>query len=1050
MTYGKNRIQTEEYFWEFKKYDRYSIYFYEGGAQLSDYAAQVCRETIDEFAAKFPNTEINSTEFNVLVYNKLEDFRKTNIGLNQQNAQIGGVVKISGNNIFVYFNGNHNDFKENIRASIAQILVHKMLFGSSWIEVVKNNALIHIPDWYAQGLVGYFAHDYQYYQFKIQDAIQFDRFKKFNRLSDREKQVFGYAFWYYLSVVYGENLFENILYISRVNRSVEAGFLTVLGLSFKQIKKEMVLFYQQEYRSDEKQNLKNDAKNMVVKTKKGRTYHNISLSNNGRFLAYSENNKGKTKVFMYDLNEKKRTLVFKQGHKLERIENDFYPLLKWHPSSKMLSVITENQGQVYINYYFTDKQKPQQKPLFEVEKVTSFNFSKDGKKIVFSAVKNGVSDIYIYKIISNTQQNITQDFADDIDPMFFDDQTIIYASNRNADTLNMGYDITELQDQFDLFQIQLTEKNKAKSIRNISKTPLTSEIKPKFYDADRFAYLSKNTNSIEKKLAHQDSAISHIDTTIHYRYFLNSKTLEYDQHLTDFDYTKNNSKGANIFYENGREQITLFTKTDSLAPRQKSNQPIEKTLLNARSKQIQAKKLNITYDTLIIKNLFEINTDNYQIGQYQNTSPSSLKDPSKITNPSTQKTSENQESIIQNLIVKPRKYNINFTGNEITSSFDFNFADQLYQPFNGGPYIQPSMGLVLKMSAIDLFEDYKLEGGIRYALGNDVTEFFLHIEDVSKRLDKRYSFERQVTQINGNFTSQKNITTVLKAKFSYPFSEVSSVRLTPLLRQDRTILLSTDPLTAEAKDQFDHWAGLKLEYVFDNNLYRGLNLYEGFKAKLFAEHYRIIDDLNTDFYVVGTDIRHGLKIHRNLIWFNRFSASSSFGTRKLVHYLGAVEQWAKLSEGPTFNFDTPIAQDQGYYFQTIVPPLRGFLQNARNGNSFALLNSELRFPIVDYLVSNPVKSEFFAHLQLTGFFDLGTAWNGPSPYSEENAFNTQTITDGNISITLKNQIDPLAAGTGFGLRTKLLGYFVKLDRAWGIENGDFKSPVWYFSIETDF
>jgi hypothetical protein len=42
------------------------------------------------------------------------------------------------------------------------------------------------------------------------------------------------------------------------------------------------------------------------------------------------------------------------------------------------------------------------------------------------------------------------------------------------------------------------------------------------------------------------------------------------------------------------------------------------------------------------------------------------------------------------------------------------------------------------------------------------------------------------------------------------------------------------------------------------------------------------------------------------------------------------------------------------------------------------------------------------------------------------------------------------AGYGFGLRSQLLGYFVRLDWAWGIENNQIRPRVFYFSLSLDF
>ena len=46
--------------------------------------------------------------------------------------------------------------------------------------------------------------------------------------------------------------------------------------------------------------------------------------------------------------------------------------------------------------------------------------------------------------------------------------------------------------------------------------------------------------------------------------------------------------------------------------------------------------------------------------------------------------------------------------------------------------------------------------------------------------------------------------------------------------------------------------------------------------------------------------------------------------------------------------------------------------------------------------------------------------------------------------------DPIVAGYGFGVRSVLFGYFLKLDYAWGIETKVVQDPILYFSMGMDF
>src|SRR5262249_25084467 len=146
-----------------------------------------------------------------------------------------------------------------------------------------------------------------------------------------------------------------------------------------------------------------------------------------------------------------------------------------------------------------------------------------------------------------------------------------------------------------------------------------------------------------------------------------------------------------------------------------------------------------------------------------------------------------------------------------------------------------------------------------------------------------------------------------------------------------------------------NWAHAEFEFVYDNTLPTGLNLYNGTRLKLFGEFFRELDQEKVTVKVIGLDIRNYLKIHRQIIWANRLSASTSWGKDKIIYYMGGVDNWM----APIFNLSTPIDYSQNYVFQTLAAPMRGFYQNIRNGNSFALINSELRIPIFTYLLNTP-------------------------------------------------------------------------------------------------
>jgi hypothetical protein len=258
---------------------------------------------------------------------------------------------------------------------------------------------------------------------------------------------------------------------------------------------------------------------------------------------------------------------------------------------------------------------------------------------------------------------------------------------------------------------------------------------------------------------------------------------------------------------------------------------------------------------------------------------------------------------------------------------------------------------------------------------------------------------------------------------------------------------STDDRSLREPDEWNLWGGLRGELVYDHTRMLGKNLPLGARSKLFFEYYQSLTEKNTSMFVVGADYRYYMRIWRTFIWANRVAGSTSFGQSKLIYYMGGVDDWLL----PKFNRNIVVDQTQNYAYQTLATSMRGFEQNIRNGNTFVVASSELRFPIMSCLFSRPIGGQWLQNLQLVGFVDAGSAWVGYNPWNKNNAIYREVVrVSSNLVVTVEKELSPFVAGVGFGLRTQIAGYFIRLDRGNGIENGYFNRRVWHFAFGFDF
>jgi len=1095
--FGKNRIQyQDDRKWSYFRYKKFDTYFYQGGLPLAIYSSSLIADEINHIAKKLDYVPQQKIRF--IIFNSLADLKESNIGLiTDVQFNTGGVTHVINNKIFVYFNGNHTDFEQQLRKGISQLMLNSLLYGGSTGATVKNSILLSFPKWYTNGLVSYLSNDWDTKIDNIvRDGIQSGRYKKFARL-DAEQQVYvGHSIWKYIEDRYGKRAVSEVLYMAKVNRSIESGYLYVLGMTYKMLIADWYEWYNRKYTTDLGEEIFLPEVSILKKkkNKNKRVYERPALSPDGRYVAYVRNEIGKVKVRVLDLEKNRRKTIMKFGYKLDEKTDYSYPLVAWSPIDHFLTVIHDRKGKTEMITYNLDKGRPQKRYLLQFEKILDFSYNDRGNMMVMSAVKDGQSDIYLYFIGSNTFKRITFDIYDDEHPRFVNNSSaIIFSSNRDSEHIrfdkktnkNVIIDTLKGLKNRDIYFYEIKKDNR--KLRRVTNTPLFDEIYPMPIKTNTFSWLSDESGIYNRYVGYFDSTISFVDTTTHFRYFTKYHAASnYSYGILEQDYSTQAGKFTQIIYHNGHYRMYVndipefddyddyqLRATSYMSKKIAAEQSRKQKIEDARKKAIWLKNhpeeakqdsINKSNEKPKKKKQFRIiyigkeknkNDSDIDINNYTFNGDSKAK---KATN--SNKSYVNADDVT-NLnaktntdLYKSRLYYVEYSISSIVTQVDFSSLNYSYQPFTNPQspiYINPGFSGFIKLGVMDLFEDYRLTGGVRLSYNLKNNEYFASFKNLKKRLDKEIIFHRKVMTENQYDYGVNHMLHEGILRLSWPFDVVKSIRGSLLMRYDNAAYTSINPYTANIalRKQNDMLfnAGLSLSYVYDNTRSPGLNLFYGTRYKIFAEYYQPINDLDQNLFVVGLDYRKYIKLFKTFIWANRLAASTSFGTQRLVYYMGSVDNWLF----PEFNRNIQVDPNQNFTYQTLATNMRGFRQNIRNGNSFIAINSELRLPPFQFFSSTPLKSQFLQNFMVVGFFDIGTAWSGPDPFSDNNALFRQETYQQPIKVTIINQNDPVVAGYGFGFRSKLFGYYVRADWAWGIENGrSRKRPLFYLSFSLDF
>lgn len=1142
VRFGKNRVQYHRDFSEWSQYesDNFITYWYGEARNVGQAVVQIAEYDFEEIQSILEH-RINE-KIELIVYADITDLKQSNIGVEETFTNTGGQTKIVGNKVFVHFDGNHNNLRRQVREGIASVYLDAMLFGSNLQEIVQNALMMNLPDWFKEGFIAYVGEDWNtQLDNKLRDIILSGEYDSFEKFAEDNPKLAGHSLWHFLSVNFGNATISNLLYLTRINRSIESSFLYVLGNSYDYILRNWATYYTERYKEETRTKQGAVGQEAPIKNKRNLPITQLKLSPDGSRVAYVMNEIGKYKIYIHNFGTGKTKKIFKEGFRNPFQATDYnYPILSWSPNNTELAVLYERRDQPQLMMYNTTTKKETTEDFGpQFQRVYDIDFM-DPQNLVISGAQSGYSDIFIYFIRNRSFQRITTDFYDDLDVAFVeieDRKGILFSSNRRDSLIEpMRMDTILPINTFDLYYYDLEAKSN--ELVRVTHTPFANERQPVAIDNKYFGYLSDENGIYNNYVAHLEEYVHHINQRI----LMEDGTeivLHADSSLTELDTTlidtityeevikeravihANTNYSSNVirhhtapkvnrkvemFLNRGehkviqrpidKEKVTLPLPTSFRTsrlnyfpyriPRQDTIEKLAekadslRTIIKKDSLQEEAPEEILSPDDTVTY-LFQVRFQEEDDVPQENAENSG----GNVITPEEQKAeSEEIFGFFQdiNSEVIPRyeqhdvypfrparitPYRLKFRTDYVVTQLDNSLLFEGLESYTANQqeiFSYPPPGILLKVNFKDLFEDYEFEGGVRIPTTFNGTEYFALYHNKKRRLDHTIAIYRKNTRLSERSRSiipnvpNKRDVNILLGQYSvrYPFDIFTSLRATATLRRDRITQLASDLPTYSTPTESIERVGLKLEYIFDNTLDVSLNIKNGTRYKFYAEAYKkfdltVADGFSLEFdegamMILGFDFRHYQRILKHSVWATRGAAATSFGSEKILFFLGGVENWLFSSE----NDKIPYPTSGDFAFKALAANMRGFDLNIRNGNSYALINTELRVPMFRY-VFRRLRSSLLKNFQVIGFFDVGTAWQGKSPFDDDNPLNTDTIeTNDFVSIKVNFFRDPIVMGYGVGVRTMLFGYFVRLDYGWGIETKVVQEPKLYISIGTDF
>lgn len=1050
--FGKNRVQYHDDFNKWWMYEtaNFITYWYGKGRNIGQSVVQIAEFYHDEIQNLAEHTINDKIE--IIVYTDLHDLLQSNIGTEEIFETNADETKVIGSKIFVYFNGDHRHLKSQIREGIAQVFINSMFSKSSLQEIITSSADLIIPEWFGKGFTNYANAgwdnqiDDELREIWLRKKAKYHTFKK---LLAHHPRVAGHSFWHFLYDSYGENIITTLIYLMRLSGDVDDSFLFILGKNFRAMQVEWSIFFEKKY-SVEKGKMQeiSDKTLLNLGFKNYFPKSTFKLSPNGKNLAYVLNNIGKYVLVIHDVEEgKKRNILITKGAKNAVQETDYnYPLITWH-NDRELSTIFELRDKIYLRKYSVDTRSYIEQDLPEnIQRVFSIDCI-DEENYLFTALIDGYSDIIEYNTRYRGIERVTEDYHDDLHASFVRLGTqsgILFSSNRiDSKLANERLDTILPLNDFDVYFLPRTDDGYASSAINLTPESNQNDLQPLLANDHFITFLNEesgifnrylidiNTNRIYANSNYEHNIINHeaspySDTYVYQVYHdaayqLHLERPNWNARVNPFS-TPNN-RAAKIQIQ--QRDVTEKDTPQELSPERKFNSPFP--------------------DPARIEPLYQKNR--YSFG-------------SIITEKETDEEGKVIKFYSSRAVASRRKFKLEKIETRVDNDVLFDGLESYTD--DGREFDGQEPGILVKATTKDLFEDYEIVAGIRIPVSFNGSEVFVTFDDKRKLIDRRYAIyrrtERETLQFNTSPEQKERFTSLIGLyRLSYPFSAYRSLRGTTQLRVDKNFFLNSDFPSSSVPTAKEQRISFKFEYVFDNTLPIDINLRHGTRYKAFLEFINRFDlSLDNGFdlefsrgftTIVGFDARHYVPVLRHSVLALRAAGAMSFGNSRMLYFIGDTDG----SFSQSFNDAIPIPGDRNFSFMAHAPHLRGFDRNIRNGNSFTVVNTEFRMPILKYFSKGKIRSSFLRNIQVIGFFDLGSAWYGLFPGGSDNPINTLTIDDTpGIIIRIDVERKPWVFGYGVGGRLSFLGYFVRADYAWGNEDGFIQSPKLHISMGLDF
>lgn len=434
--FGRNKVRYDHLDFRVLQTDHFDIYYYPEEEEATRHAARMAERWYTRFSQVLHHSF--SRRHTLVLYASHPHFGQTNVTPSSPSEGTGGLTERTKSRIAMPFAAGLGATDHVLGHEIAHA------FQIDIAKAVGQDAFV-LPGWFIEGMAEYLSlgSGDRHTAMWLRDAAANKRLPTFEQLNDPQyfPYRFGHALWSFLAARYGDEI------LGQVMRSKARGATARIREATGQDDDPLLQAWHSSIAdaadaADAGGERYSTAHRIAEFDRDGARLHLApALSPDGRQIMFiSERDRLSLDLYLADattgriIRKVVSTAADPHFDSLQYIASSG----AWDASGGRFAMAALSEGNPVLVILDTAGREPRVEiPLDGLGEVYNPSWSPDGTRVVFSALKGGLSDLFIYTLATASLQQLTADAYADLHPAWSPDgRSIAFATDRFTSTLD--------------------------------------------------------------------------------------------------------------------------------------------------------------------------------------------------------------------------------------------------------------------------------------------------------------------------------------------------------------------------------------------------------------------------------------------------------------------------------------------------------------------------------------------------------------------------------------------------------------------------------------